>query len=74
LIPEDDGSFSAVVLNLPGVGSCGATREEALRNVREAVLGAIESYAAHHEEIPWRDSVLEDVPKGAERQWILVNV
>ncbi len=74
LIPEEDGTFSAIVLNLPGVGSCGATRDEALRNVREAILGAIESYAAHHEEIPWRESVLDDLPKDAERKWILVNV
>jgi predicted RNase H-like HicB family nuclease len=73
LIPEKDGSFSAIVLNLPGTGSCGATREEALQNVREAVLGVVESYAAHGEEIPWRDSLGIEVPKGADRKWILVN-
>ena len=26
IIPEDDGDFSVVVLNLPGAGSCGDTK------------------------------------------------
>jgi predicted RNase H-like HicB family nuclease len=73
LIREEDGSFSAVVLNLPGAGSCGATYEEALENVREAILGVIESYTEAGEEIPWRDSVSDDIPEGAKRKWILVN-
>ena len=73
LIREDDGSFSAVVLNLPGAGSCGDTEEEALQNVREAVLGVIESYLAAGDEIPWKNSLCEDIPEGAKHKWILVN-
>jgi len=73
LIPEEDGSFSAIVLNLPGAGSCGSTEEEAVQNVREAILGVIESHAAANEEIPWRDSMASDIPQGAKQKWILVD-
>ncbi len=73
LVEEDDGSFSAIVLNLPGAGSCGKTREEALANVEEAIRGVIESYETDGQEIPWQDSDLDGVPAGAERTWILVN-
>ncbi len=77
LIKEDDGQFSAIVLNLAGTGSCGDTEEEALNNVREAVLGVIESYLESGEEIPWMNSIsetsAEDIPEGAKLTWILVN-
>ena len=72
LLRDDDG-FSAVVLNLPGVGSCGDTEEEAMQNVREAVAGAIECYKDANENIPWRDSSQEDIPSGSIHKWIIVN-
>ena len=72
-VREDDGTFSAMVLNLPGCGSCGDTEEDAVANVREAVLGVIESHLAAGEEIPWRNTVPTDIPKGATQKWILVN-
>lgn len=34
-----DGSYSAYVPDLPGCTSCGDTREELERNIREAILG-----------------------------------
>jgi predicted RNase H-like HicB family nuclease len=73
LIPEDDGTFSAIVLNLPGTGSCGRTREEAIENVREAILGVIESHTAHGESIPWKDPDPAEIPSSGEPKWILVN-
>jgi len=72
-IREDDGSFSVIVLNLPGCGSCGDTKEEALKNVREAILGVVESYIKDGQQIPWQDSTPEDIPGDAELKWILVN-
>jgi predicted RNase H-like HicB family nuclease len=74
-IAEDDGTFSAIVLNLPGVGSCGKTIEEATTNVREAILGTIESYIEDGEQIPWKDSTLDsdNLPKDSVQKWILVN-
>ena len=73
-VREEDCSYSVVVLNLPGVGSCGDTEEEALRNANEAVCGAIESYLAAGETIPWRNSLDADMPDDARHKWILVHV
>ncbi len=70
---DDDGRFSAVVLNLPGAGSCGDTKEEAVANAREAVLGVIQSYLEDGLPIPWLDSTKYAIEDGAEQKWILVN-
>ncbi len=72
-VREDDGTFSVLVLNLPGCGSCGDTKEEAQHNVREAILGVIESYLEAGEEIPWKDATSKDIPAGCEQKWIIVN-
>jgi len=37
LEPSDEGGFTATVPGLPGCISEGETREEALRNIREAI-------------------------------------
>lgn len=37
LQPSEDGGFTAIVPALPGCISEGDTREEALRNIREAI-------------------------------------
>ena len=37
LEPSDEGGFTALVPSLPGCISEGNTREEALRNIREAI-------------------------------------
>ncbi|HDG62130.1 MAG: hypothetical protein DRP30_06300 [Thermotoga sp.] len=50
--PEDDGGFHAWVPALPGCHVQGDTKEEALKNLQEAVLLYIESLKAHGEEIP----------------------
>jgi predicted RNase H-like HicB family nuclease len=73
LISEDDNTLSGVVLNLPGAGSCGATEEETLGNVKEAVKGVIDSYRRSGKAIPWIDSRESKIPEGARQKWILVN-
>jgi len=73
LTEEEDGTFSAIVLNLPGAGSCGSTEDEALCNVKEAVEGVIESHRDAGEEIPWRQVFNCDIPAGARLKWIFVN-
>jgi predicted RNase H-like HicB family nuclease len=72
-IPEEDGTWSAVVLNLPGAGSCGQTKEEALENVREAIAGLLESYAEDGTSPPWSDPASEDIPDNSKFAWIVVN-
>ncbi len=74
VVKEDDGTFSAIVLNLPGTGSCGDTEEEATLNAREAIAGTIETYIEDREEIPWIDITAYSIPNGAAQKWILVHV
>ena len=74
ILREDDGTFSVVVLNLPGAGSCGDTEEVAVANTREAVAGVIESYRDASEDIPWVSPTTYPIPEGAKQKWILVNV
>jgi predicted RNase H-like HicB family nuclease len=70
----EEGRWSAIVLNLPGVGSCGDTEDEALANVQEAAEGAILSFIESGDTIPWTDPTSDDIPEGAKLKWILVNV
>jgi antitoxin HicB len=52
LQPEDEGGFSVFVPGLPGCVSQGATREEALAMIKEAIEGYLESLDAHGDPIP----------------------
>lgn len=73
LLKEDDCTYSAVVANLPGAGSCGDSEEHALENAKEAISGLIESYKAAGKPIPWCDSNSMDIPDGAMQKWIFVD-
>jgi predicted RNase H-like HicB family nuclease len=73
VIPEAEGDFSAIVLNLPGIGSGGDTAEEALINVHDAVKTALEAYDSLQMPIPWRSTSESDVPAGAQATWIVVD-
>jgi predicted RNase H-like HicB family nuclease len=50
--PDEDGVFVATVPSLPGCVSQGATRDQAVRNVREAIQGYLESLRERGEPIP----------------------
>ena len=49
---QDDGMAMAHVPALPGCVSQGRTREEAVRNISEAIALYLESLEAHGEPIP----------------------
>ncbi len=49
---DEDGVFIAEVPSLPGCITQGATRVEALENVREAIELYLESLEAHGEPVP----------------------
>ena len=49
---DEEGAFVAEVPSLPGCVSQGATRVEALANVREAIAGFLESLDAHGDPVP----------------------
>lgn len=50
--PDEDGVFVAEVPVLPGCVSQGASREDALKNVREAISLYLESLREHGEPVP----------------------
>ena len=50
--PDEDGIFVAECPTLPGCISQGATRPEALSNIRDAIGGYVESLTKHGEPVP----------------------
>jgi len=70
---DEDGSFSAIVLNLPGIGSCGGTAEEAMANVKEAISAAMEVYRDSGAAIPWKDMTNVQIPDWAKEKWIILD-
>ncbi len=51
---DEDDVFVAEVPALPGCLSQGATRAEALSNIREAIAGYLDSLRAHDEAVPFQ--------------------
>jgi predicted RNase H-like HicB family nuclease len=52
LYTDEDGIWIAECPSLPGCGSDGTTREEAMQNIKEAIELWIEDARAHDEPIP----------------------
>ncbi len=50
--PDEDGVFVAECPTLPGCVSQGATREEAVTNVKDAIRGYLQSLEKHDEAVP----------------------
>ncbi len=49
---DEDGMYVAEVPILPGCISQGATREQAIENIKEAIAAYLESLDAHGEAVP----------------------
>jgi len=49
---DEDGVFVAECPSLPGCVSQGATRAEAIENIRDAMIGYLESLKKHGDPIP----------------------
>lgn len=49
---DEDGIFTAECPTLPGCISQGKTRMEAIRNIKDAAKGYLESLKKHNEPIP----------------------
>ena len=61
-----DGGWGAYIPDLPGCASWGATRDDLIRNVKEAIEGHIEALAGDGDPVPSPTSSAElvevDVP------------
>ena len=59
--PDEDGVFVAECPSLPGCISQGATRPEAVANIRDAISGYLASLAKHDEPgpLPISEEVVE---------------
>ncbi|MDO8643304.1 MAG: type II toxin-antitoxin system HicB family antitoxin [Candidatus Woesearchaeota archaeon] len=49
---DEDGMFVAECPSLPGCISQGKTRQEAVKNITEAIEGYLESLKKHNEAVP----------------------
>lgn len=49
---DEDGVFVAECPSLPGCVSQGATRDEAVTNIKDAIAGYLESFRRHNGPIP----------------------
>jgi len=49
---DEDGMFVAECISLPGCVSQGKTREEAIKNIKDAIRGYLESLKKHNEPVP----------------------
>jgi len=49
---DEDGLFVAECPSLPGCVSQGNSREEAIRNIQDAIKGYVESLKKHNEPVP----------------------
>jgi antitoxin HicB len=57
---DEDGIFVVECPSLPGCTSQGATRQEALTNIRDAIAGYLESLRQYDEPVPppiWEETV-----------------
>ena len=61
LEPDEDGFITASCPQLPGCHSQGRSRQEAIRNIEEAIRGYLASMKSHGEEIPKADWELIEV-------------
>jgi predicted RNase H-like HicB family nuclease len=72
LTAEDEGLFSAVAAQLPGVASQGRTEQEALDNIVEPFEAAIAPYKEQGTAIPWSKTPVEP-GRGALTRWVIVR-
>jgi len=73
IVKDDEESYSAIALNLPGAGSCGSCEEEAVTHAKDAVRAVLEEYKSSGEEIPWHNADGNDIPAGAIHKWVIVD-
>lgn len=69
---DEPGRYSAVAVNLPGAGGCGATEDEAVADAKEGAAGCLETYLALGQPIPWVDTSDYYTLHGATRRVVMI--
>ena len=71
---DDDGSYSAIVENLPGANGTGDSEADAIESAKESIQGLIESYAARNLPTPWVTDIKKTSRReGATEHWVIVH-
>lgn len=73
LVQEEEHLFSVYVPSLPGTASQGETEAESLRNIKEALVGAIQVHKESGTAIPW-SAVVGPTDSSEIERWITVHV
>lgn len=72
-IAQEAGVFSVYAPRLPGTASQGATLEEAIENIKEALLGVIQIHEESGNPIPWLPPARDPIQQGEIERWITVH-
>lgn len=62
VLEREDGGYSVHCRDLAGAHSQGDTEDDALANIREAVVGAIRAYRDQVQPIPWGETYPDGLP------------
>lgn len=57
LFQDEDGVYVAECLDLPGCISQGSTKKDAMKNIKDAIKGYLESLKKHREKAPVRKNL-----------------
>jgi predicted RNase H-like HicB family nuclease len=74
IVDEEEGGYTVVARNLPGVVSEGDDIESAIENIKDAFREMVLSYKDSGEEIPWVDGGVEVFGQVAVEMRLLVKL
>jgi len=74
ILDEQEGGFTVVARNLPGVVSEGDDMPSAIENIKDAFREMLLSYQESQEEVPWVDGTVEVVGQVVVEKRLLVNL
>ena len=74
ILDEEEGGYTVVARNLPGVVSEGDDLESATENIKDAFREMVLSYQNGKEEIPWVDGGVEVIGQIALEKRLLVEL
>jgi len=69
---EESGLHPVYCPVLPGACSQGTSKEDALKNIKEALTGVMEAYLSYGEEIPMLSN--DEIDPKAKLDWVTIDV